>query len=225
MRKKFIIFDCDGVLVNTEVISNGVIAEFLNANGYPISEEYCAKLFTGKSEQLVNQIILEKIGNSSIQQTDLSSLHQSILDTVTNDNSLKPLMSKVLEYLSEHNIDRCVASNSHRKWIIDCLETTDQLKFFDANKIYDVDKVLMPKPAPDLFLLAANSNSYPLEDCLVIEDSVTGVKAAKAAGIDVVGFLGSTHTKYEWYKDMIIDLKVSVVYNTSELLGLLHNIC
>lgn len=187
MRKKFIIFDCDGVLVNTEVISNGVIAEFLNANGSPVSEEDCAKLFTGKSEQLVNQIILEKIGSSSIQHA-LSSLHQNILDTVTNSNSLKPLMSKVLEYLSEHNIDRCVASNSHRKWITDCLRLTNQLKFFNANRIYDVDKVLFPKPAPGLFLLAANSNCYSLEDCLVIEDSATGINAAKAAGIDVVGF-------------------------------------
>ena len=224
MKKKFIIFDCDGVLVNTEIISNNVIAEFLTTNGYPIGEEECAKLFTGKSVQLINEIILEKIGSSSMQSA-LSSLHQNILDTITNRSSLEPLMWEVLEYLSEHTIDRCVASNSHSKWITECLELSDQLKFFDTNKIYDVNKVSTPKPAPDLFLLAANSNGHSLEGCLVIEDSATGIKAAKAAGIDVVGFLGSTHARYEWYRNMITDLGVPVVYNTSELLALLHNVC
>ena len=224
MKKKFIIFDCDGVLVNTEAITRTVKSDFLTSNGYPTSEEERAKLFTEKSIQLINQIILEKT-RGSLAQTDISSLHQNILDTIINSNSLKPLMSLVLEYLSEHNIDRCVASNSHRKWIVNCLEITDQLKFFDAGKIYDVNKVLVPKPAPDLFLLAANSNGYSLEDCLVIEDSATGIQATKAAGIDVVGFLGSAHTEYEWYGNMIVDLRVPMVYNTSELLSLLHNLC
>ena len=150
MKKKFIIFDCDGVLVNTEVISNQVIAEFLHSQGRAITEEECTKLFTGKSEQLINQTITEQVGEE-LPQALLIFLHQNTLKTITGGSSLKPLMYEVLEYLSKHNIDRCVASNSHHKWITNCLKITDQLKFFDTNKIYDVDRVLTPKPAPDLF--------------------------------------------------------------------------
>ena len=59
---------------------------------------------------------------------------------------------------------------------------------------------------------------------MVIEDSITGMKAAKAAGIDVVGFLGSSHTKYEWYRNMVSDLKVPIVHDTQELIMLLQKI-
>jgi len=80
------------------------------------------------------------------------------------------------------------------------------------------------KPAPDLFLFAANQMGYDPKDCIVIEDSVAGIKAAHAAKMHVIGFLGGSHAKFAWYKEWIQYQKVPLVHNSLELIAMIREL-
>lgn len=116
-------------------------------------------------------------------------------------------------------MDRCVASNSSKQWIHRGLSLTDQLKFFSDSCIYSADEVPHSKPAPDLFLHAARKKNYHTKECVIVEDSVTGIQAALAAGIGVIEFLGGKYTKYKWYREMIEEFNIPIADTAEDLLG------
>lgn len=126
-------------------------------------------------------------------------------------------MLPVLHAVSEHNIERCVASNSLKKRIIRALELTKQIQFFKKEHIFTSAQVQRSKPAPDLFLFAADQMGYAPKDCLVIEDSVAGIQAACEAGIDAIAFLGGGHAGFEWYKERIKIHNVPIAHNAAEI--------
>jgi len=113
------------------------------------------------------------------------------------ENELTSLMLSVLQAVRENKIERCVASNSLRKRVIRSLELTDQIQFFKLEHIFTAAQVQKGKPAPDLFLYAATQMGYAPENCLVIEDSIAGLQAAREAGMEVIAFLGGSHAGFE----------------------------
>ncbi len=126
-------------------------------------------------------------------------------------------MKPGLEILDTLNFPRCVASNSNRTHVINCLKISEQLKYFSEETIFTSAQVKKPKPAPDLFLFAAKEMGFQPEDCIVIEDSKTGAEAAIAAGMDVIIYLAGTHTRYDWYKDNIAIYNKPIVSSCEEL--------
>lgn len=209
--KKLIIFDCDGVLVDSEIIANRIDAELLTQHGYPLTTEECIKRFTGMNDQSVKQMILEESGLDISENFSESAILQAF------ENELTPLMLPVLHAVSEHNIERCVASNSLKKRVIRALELTEQIQFFKKEHIFTSAQVQRGKPAPDLFLFAADQMGYTPKDCLVIEDSVAGIQAACEAGIDSIAFLGGGHAGFEWYKERIKIYNVPIAHNAAEI--------
>ena len=217
--KKLVIFDCDGVLVDSEIIANRIDAEALTSIGYAITTEESIRRFTGMNAQSVQQIILKESG-IEISIDFMNSTQSTVLEAF--EKELAPLMEDVLTVLDRVKIPRCVASSSSRKRVMYSLERTGLFKFFDEQSIFTSQQVTRGKPAPDLFLFAAHEMGVEPANCIVIEDSSAGIQAALAAGMQVIGFLGGTHARYEWYQEKIAAFRIPVAYNTHELKRVLH---
>lgn len=215
-----IIFDCDGVLVDSEIIAHQVEIECFKEIGYQITLEESIKNFTGVSDSYVSQIIFQETGNS-ISQNFFYETQQKIVQAF--ETQLKPLMDSVLPYLYDNNISRCVASSSIPERVKRSLEITHQWSFFEEDTIFTSSLVKKGKPAPDLFLYAADKIGFKPAECMVIEDSIAGIQAAIAAEMNVVAFLGGSHTKYPWYLEEINKFKIPIIHNPTDLIRFIQN--
>ncbi len=217
--KKLIIFDCDGVLVDSEIIAQRVGVEVLSEIGYSISVEESIKKFTGLNGAAERKIVYEESGITvSDDFFDQVRLPRT-LDAF--EQELEPLIMPVLEFVRERGFDRCVASSSERRRVKRSLSLTNQIQFFEEVNIFTAQLVKKPKPAPDLFLLAAKRMGYAPKDCLVIEDSISGVKAGLAANMSVIAFLGGTHAQYGWYQERMKAMNTPIAYNAAKLQNLI----
>ena len=221
MTKSLIIFDCDGVLVDSEFLSCQYFSETLSDYGYPISVEECIRRFTGVNEHICRQIILEESGIDlpkdfwDLQQPSLLKKYQS---------ELSPLLEPLLQTLDHLEIPRCVASNSSRNNVIHCLKWTDQLKYFTDQSIFTSQQVPNAKPAPDLFLLAAQVMGVKPENCIVVEDSSAGAHAAIAAGMPVLMYVGGSHARFNWYQSQVAVHGKRLFTTCHELSSALHGL-
>jgi len=182
-----LIFDCDGVLVDSEVLSCRIDAEFLTEIGIPYTTDEIARQFLGVSlKTIISRIEAER---DCRLPDDFSERLNSIL-FARFETDLKPIEG-VREAILSLPYPRCVASSSVPERIALSLRVTGLSDLFDD--IFSSTQVPRGKPAPDLFLHAASSMKARPEDCVVIEDSVAGVQAALAAGMRVIGFAGGGH--------------------------------
>ncbi len=132
-------------------------------------------------------------------------------------------MTESLDAIRRMGENICIASSGTIEKIDKSLAVTGLKKYFlDAN-IFSAQSVKNGKPAPDLFLFAAQQMGYKPSDCIVIEDSLAGIKAANSAGMDVVGFLGGSHAKYQWYEYDMKAYNIPIVKDSDELLKFLAN--
>ena len=182
-----LIFDCDGVLVDSESLSCRIDAEFLTQIGIPYTAEEIARQFLGVSlKTMIARIEAER---GCRLPDDFSERLNSIL-FARFETDLKPIEG-VRDAILSLPYPRCVASSSVPERIALSLRITGLSDLFDD--IFSSTQVPRGKPAPDLFLHAASNMKARPEDCLVIEDSVAGVQAALAAGMRVIGFTGGGH--------------------------------
>ena len=187
IRPDLIIFDCDGVLVDSEVLSCRCLSETLAAYGIDLGIDQALDLFLGRSVTAVFQHY-EALGRGIPEQfaTELrTGVRAAFL------SSLCPIegVQSVLENLT---IPHCVASSSDVDRVSFSLSLTGLAPHFDT-RLYTSQMVARGKPAPDLFLYAAERMKVAPHRTLVIEDSISGVKAGKAAGMIVWGFVGGSH--------------------------------
>lgn len=191
---ELIIFDCDGTLVDSEHLYNSITAELLNEIGYAeYTPELCLELFAGQSWSTI-RASLEARHNEKMPD-DIIERYIHIANTRMNhDFDAVPHADIILKTFSQtHKI--CIASNGERGNVIKSLEITDLFKHFDETRIFTKIQVAKPKPAPDLFLFACDNMQTTPQNALIIEDSPAGVVAARAANIDVLGFVGTAHNK------------------------------
>ncbi|WP_201837848.1 HAD family hydrolase [Microvirga zambiensis] len=182
-----LIFDCDGVLVDSEVLSCRIDAEFLTQIGIPYTAEEVARQFLGVSlKTMISRIEAER--NRRLPDDFGEKLNRILFERFETD--LKPIAG-VRDAILSLPYPRCVASSSVPERITLSLRITGLADLFDD--IFSSTQVARGKPAPDLFLHAASHMSARPEDCVVIEDSTAGVQAALAAGMRVIGFAGGGH--------------------------------
>ena len=181
------IFDCDGVLVDSEPLSCRIDAEVLTECGVPYTAEDVARDFTGVSiKDQITRIEMER--GIRLPDDFTERLNRTLFQRFETD--LKPI-DGVRDAILSLPFPRCVASSSIPERIALSLRITGLADLFD--NIFSSTQVARGKPAPDLFLHAASRmNAHP-EECLVIEDSIAGVQAARAAGMRVIGFVGGSH--------------------------------
>jgi HAD superfamily hydrolase (TIGR01509 family) len=185
---ELIIFDCDGVLVDSEPIINRAHAQVLTACGYSITEEALIERFCGMSDAETRNIIEHEWGRS-LPASYAARVGEMIESGFRQ--SLAPI-DGVAELLDGLRLPRCVASSSVPEQIRYKLELTGLLTYFGDN-LFSATMVARGKPAPDLFLYAAEQLRAAPTRCLVVEDSPAGVDAAIAAGITAIGFSGGSH--------------------------------
>src|SRR6202048_1017160 len=187
-RFKLVIFDCDGVLVDSEPIINRAHAEVLTACGYPISEQNLVERFCGMSDREMLEIIEREWGRAL--PTSYAE-HVGLMIEAEFRQSLAPIEG-VAEVVDSLTLPICVASSSSLEQIRQKLEITGLLGRFDEH-LFSATMVARGKPAPDLFLYAAQHLMTAPDRCLVIEDSLAGIDAALAACRAAIGFAGGSH--------------------------------
>ena len=190
--------------------------QLLAEYGHVMTEEEGFKLFTGLSLDHVQKHMKDVFSlDIPVERWSRQTEPEMVLSTF--EAELKPLMKTTLQLLHDHQIPRCIGSNSELDMIYHKLRFTDQKQFFHDDHIFSADHVENLKPAPDLFLFAAQQMGYAPENCIVIEDSTTGIDAALAAGIPVIGFLGGSHTQNQDYIDKIKAYNIPMAYSAEDV--------
>ncbi|WP_458759106.1 HAD family hydrolase [Afipia sp. TerB] len=185
-----VIFDCDGVLVDSEVISCRVHAEVLTRHGYPITPDEVRQRFLGRSARDANLDIERELGRPLPEAYD-TERRSALLAALTEGVEAIPYIHEVLDTLT---IAACVASSGAHDKIFTTLSRAGLYQRF-APHIFSAAQVARSKPAPDLFLFAAQEMQAAPDRCVVIEDSLSGVTAARAAGMTAIGFTGGSHCR------------------------------
>jgi len=183
-----LIFDCDGVLVDSEPVAHALLAQMMTELGHPLTATESIAIFGGRSvsdtlalaERMLGRKVPDEVGDRC---------RRRLLDLLRS--SLKPIPG-VKSAIDALQFSRCVASSSSFERIRLSLEVTGLAPSFGDN-IFSATQVEHGKPAPDLYLFAARTMGVSPGECLVIEDSPLGVAAAMAADMTAIGFTGGTH--------------------------------
>lgn len=185
-----LIFDCDGVLVDSEPIASRVLAAALSEAGFPLSAQQAIDRYTGSSLPAVLISVAAEWGRAlpadfaaRLRERDRAAFAAEL-----------EAMPGVDEMLANLDLRKCVASSGSRDKIRRNLVLTGLLHHFEPH-LFSAEMVAVGKPAPDLFLLAAERMAVPPARCLVVEDSLAGVRAAIAAGMAVLAFVGGGHVR------------------------------
>ncbi len=192
----------------------------LTGIGYPVSVEENIKRFTGMDGKAVRDHILNESGVILTEELVKKTMQEV---NIAMESELLPLNVPVMESAVFKDIAKCIASNAPRDHILKSLHITQQNHYFDQEHIFSASQVKFAKPAPDLFLFAAKQMGYQAKNCLVIEDSLVGIRAALAADMRVIGYLGGRHTHFDWYKDMVHDMQIPYAHNSDELLIMIQD--
>jgi len=190
MPVDLVIFDCDGVLVDSEVISCRAHAETLTRHGYPITADQVLLRFLGVSDREARQTIESEMGRSLPDDFD-AQIKQAALQRYASELAAIPYVGEAIDAIG---VAKCVASSGTHEKIrhgLTCAGLYDRL----APDIFSATQVERGKPAPDLFLFAAERMQAAPARCVVIEDSIPGIKGARAAGMTVLGFHGGSHCR------------------------------
>lgn len=207
---KCIIFDCDGVLVDSEILGNQVMVDMANEHGADINLSFAIQNFKGGFlKDCIQQI--ESILGKTLPKNFEAEYRERSFEAFKKD--LKPVkgVEKVLEGL---DIPFCTASSGPQEKIRLNLKTTGLLSHFKENifSCYDIQKW---KPNPAIFSLAASTMGYVPEECVVIEDTLIGILAAKDGGFDVFGF--AAHNINEDFQNKA----TKIFYTMDELLPMI----
>lgn len=183
-----VIFDCDGVLIDSEPLAVSTTARVLRQYGLPVDDEFVYANMLGKSVDNSMQMLSEWFG-ICFRPDFKECLDKALFEAFSS--SLKP-MSDVCETLQSVRGRKCVASSSQPSRVDYSLNITNLRRFF-GDDVFSGSLVPRGKPAPDLFLYACAKMGVPPARCIVVEDSLPGIEAARAAGMSVLAFAGGGH--------------------------------
>lgn len=184
---KHIIFDCDGVLIDTEIVAAEIVSEYLRTEGVAISTEEFIAQFTGNTFTDIIES-LKRDGELS-DELDTASVMPAL--DLQIRNSQRPI-SGAPALLQKLHLPFSVVSNSALDYVKEALEKLNVLALVE-DRIFSAEQVAKGKPSPLVYEFALNEISLRKEEVLVIEDSASGVMASTAAGLTTYGFLGGSH--------------------------------
>lgn len=211
---RLVIFDCDGVLVDSEGIALEVLVGALAEKGISLTIDGAADRFLGRSLGSLAEVVRSEFG-VEIDPPFLAGMREALYARFRAE--LKPLsgVSTLIDALKDADVACCVASSSQRERIELSLSVTGLLAKLSPH-IFSASMVKNGKPAPDLFLHAAAEMGFATETCLVIEDSPAGINAAQAAGMRVFAFTGGSHTHHPSYGKALEQLKPDAQFDAME---------
>ena len=184
-----LIFDCNGVLVDSEAIAATVASQELTRAGFKVSPEIVSRFFAGRRPtDMVTDV--ETATQRKLPDDFSEKLADATVRRLRAELRATPHMEYALTWLRG---PKCVASSSPHTRVRMSLESTGLYRFFEPH-VFSASDVPKGKPAPDLFLHAARKMGVQPSDCIVVEDSPAGISAATAAGMQSIGFIGGSHT-------------------------------
>ena len=186
---ELIIFDFDGVLVDSETMGCQIWSDVFAKHGMTVPAKDIMEKYTGKTGTLICSLIEREYGYH-IPDGFLDEVNETTESIMAKE--LKTVAG-VLETMPRLTVPVCIASGSRPKRLNMCLDVTGLRRWFPDETVFSSHFVKHGKPEPDLFFLAAGKMNVPYEKCLVIEDSTAGIIGAKAAGMRSFGFVGASH--------------------------------
>ena len=197
---KNIIFDFDGVIVDSEVLASKAFAKYFSKFDRSIKEEQFYKYAGKKTVEVIDLLSAKyKIEN---KETFTNEIFDIVAEVYSRD--LK-LVDGAKDYISKSNRDHFIGSNSNKDRIMEGLKLVDLDKIFLSDHVYSFDMVERPKPDPDIYLKVLNDNSLNIQETIIIEDSGVGVKAASSAGVRVFGLTAGKHWHSNRDKNELFD--------------------
>jgi HAD superfamily hydrolase (TIGR01509 family) len=193
-RVELVIFDCDGVLVDSEHLSVRTEVQLLGELGWSVSEDEVIERFVGRSDAHMLAVIETQLGRPVPEFMPM--YRERLFSAFDRELTAVPGVAEALDRIESLALATCVASSGTHDKMARTLGRTGMLDRFDG-RIYSATQVARGKPAPDLFLFAAASMGVNPAACVVVEDSRYGVEAARAAGMRSVGFAGGL-TPADW---------------------------
>ncbi len=183
-----VIFDCDGVLIDSEIISARMLKAELKTRDVEITLEHIIQNYIGRSYPTVLSEV-QKTFDVVLDEDFGEKYRERLIAAFERDLEIIP---NVEDMIKELNVPICVATSSSPKRVANSLRIVGLDKYFGEN-VYTASQVKNGKPAPDLFLFAAEKMGVKPDRCLVIEDSLAGVEAGVSARMNVVRFIGGSH--------------------------------
>ncbi len=211
---KNIIFDFDGVIVDSEVLASKAFSKYLSKFDKSIKEEQFYKYAGKKTFEVIDLLSAKyKIENKE-------KFTNEIFDIVSEvySKDLK-LVDGAKDYISKSERNHFIGSNSNKDRILDGLQLVGLDKFFLSDQVYSFDMVKRPKPDPDIYLKVLKDNSLNIKETVIIEDSGVGVKAATAAGVRVFGLTAGKHWHSDRDTNELFDNGALNVFSDYESLG------
>lgn len=200
-----IIFDCDGVLIDSEIVVCRLVSEAMTGMGHELTLEDVIRRFAGRPEpEMIAEI--ERDWGRPVPPEYFTRMRSSIAEAYATELRA---VDGVPEVLQRIQIPVCVASSSYPEKLKMGLEAVGLYRRFAPNLV-SAKFVARGKPAPDVFIYAAGWMKTPIAECLVIEDSVPGVQSARAAGLRVFGFVGGSHCPPE-HADRLLEAGAELV--------------
>jgi HAD superfamily hydrolase (TIGR01509 family) len=184
---ELVIFDCDGVLVDSERLSVRTEVQLLGELGWSVGEDEVIERFVGRSDAHMLSVIEAQLGRPVPEF--MTQYRERLFAAFDRELTAVPGVVEALDRIESLGLATCVASSGTHDKMARTLGRTELLDRFDG-RIYSATQVAHGKPAPDLFLFAAATIGVEPSACVVVEDSRYGVEAARAAGMRSVGFAG-----------------------------------
>ena len=216
--KDLVIWDCDGVLVDSEALLKQSEVEAINdaAIGVTVTRDDCNRLFSGFAPEAGEANFLKEYGTPLPKDFFKDQIEGS---AELFRKRLTQLNAKTVLALHAAGRKQVVASGSPRDRVLVCLEVAGIDHCFTPEQVFTREDVPgRGKPQPDMFLLAAERSGVAPSACVVVEDSTAGVRAAQAAEMECVGFLGGGHAQADWYRDNLGAFGIPMTYSDTELL-------
>ncbi len=211
---KNIIFDFDGVIVDSEVLVSKAFSKYFKKFGHSLKEEQFYKYAGNKTVEVIN--LLSAKYNIENKKKFTNEIFEIVSEVYSKD--LK-LVEGVKDYISKSDRNHYIGSNSNKDRILDGLKIVGLDKIFLSDQIYSFDMVKRPKPDPDIYLKVLKDNSLNREETVIIEDSGLGVKAATAAKVRVFGLTAGKHWHTNREKNELFDNGALNVFSDFESLG------
>ena len=193
-----VIFDCDGVLVDSETIAQELLRDTLAEHDLALPIDTVQRTFQGRSLPAVRETLKAEFG-LALPAEAFGGMDATLLARFTHE--LRPIAG-IAELVAALGVPACVASSSHTARLRHALAVTGLSEGFGTN-VFSADEVERGKPAPDLFLHAAARMGARPERCIVVEDSPAGIEAARAAGMEPVGFTAGSHACGDAYAERL----------------------
>ncbi len=199
--KKLVIFDYDGVVVESEALFHKIFIAEMQKYGINATPDDLIQHFAGNSKTSFSEKTMELYGKAvpdNFQQETIAKTFDYAKD------NLEPVknIQKLLFDLKKNDIDYCIASGGSNDWVKNTLDIVGLRSYFKDEVIFTRETTEKGKPAPDIFNYVADKLGYDKKNCLVVEDSLNGINAGIAANIETIAFLGGQHCS-EIYKEKV----------------------